>query len=161
MRDLENNFKIRLFEEKDLADVTDVNIKCLPEKYNNSFFLDIHRRYPRTFIVATINGKVVGYIMCRTDVGFSGFRIAKKGHVISLAVLFEHRGKGIARALLPKALGNISEYGVNECYLEVRVSNKPAIDLYQNLGFNITRTINGYYRDGENAHLMVKLLIDG
>jgi ribosomal-protein-alanine N-acetyltransferase len=149
-----------LFDVKDLTDVTDINLRCLPENYSTSFFLDIHRRYPRTFIVATLNGKVVGYIMCRTDVGFSGFRIAKKGHVISLAVLSEHRGKGIARALLSKALGSIAEYGVGECYLEVRVSNKPALDLYQNMGFEIARTIKGYYRNGENAHLMTKRLED-
>ena len=94
--------------------------------------------------------------MCRVEIGFSGlrFKIAKKGHVISLAVLPEHRRRGIARSLLSKVMKNITEYSVHEFYLEVRVSNKPAIDLYQSLGFKTARTIRGYYRDGEDALVM-------
>ena len=158
---MERSFKTRLFEEKDLAAVVHINLTCLPENYNDFFFLDVYRHFPRTFFVATVDEKVVGYIMCRIETGFSetkSFRITKKGHVISTAVLPEHRRKGIARALLSEALKNISEYGIRECYLEVRVSNKPAIELYRGFGFTPSRTIEGYYRDGEDAYLMTKIL---
>lgn len=151
---------MRLFDEKDLQDVTHINWTCLPENYDNSFFLDISKHFPRTFLVATVDDRVVGYIMCRVEIGFSGmrFKIAKKGHVISLAVLPEHRRHGIARTLLSNVIKNIAEYSVDEFYLEVRVTNKPAIDLYLSLGFKIIRTIRGYYRDGEDAHMMSRAI---
>lgn len=97
--------------------------------------------------------------MCRVETGFSetkSFRITRKGHIVSIAVLPEYRRRGIAHSLLSNALKNLSEYGIGECYLEVRVSNNPAIQLYKNLGFTTSRQINGYYRDGEDAYLMVK-----
>ena len=156
-------FQTRLFSEKDIAEVIQINWTCLPENYDSSFFMDIYKQFSRTFLVATINEKVVGYIMCRVEVGFSDvkkFKITKRGHVISLAVLSNYRNQGIANSLLSKALKNIEEYGASECYLEVRVSNKSAIDIYQKLGFNTCRTVRAYYRDGEDAYVMSKLLGD-
>ena len=50
------------------------------------------------------------------------------------------------------------EYHANECYLEVRVSNSTAVNLYTKFGFKLTKTIKAYYRDGENAYVMARLL---
>ena len=49
-------------------------------------------------------------------------------------------------------------YKAKQGFLEVRVTNEPAIALYKKLGFEITRTINGYYSDGEDAYVMTKKL---
>ena len=158
---MSKDYSIQLFEEKNLDEVVKINWTCLPENYDNSFFLDVHKNFPKTFVVATAENKVVGYIMCRIEIGFSELKrlkIGKKGHVISLAVLSQYRGQGIASALLSKALKNMSEYISDECYLEVRVSNKIAITLYESLNFKIVRTIHGYYRDGEDANIMSKVL---
>jgi ribosomal-protein-alanine N-acetyltransferase len=156
---LEKEFKTRLFRTDDLEDVIHINQLCLPENYRSSFFFDIHRRFPRTFIVAAKNGNAIGYIMCRIEMGFSStrrLRIAKRGHIISLAVLPENRKQGIAYALLSHALRNVCNYGADECYLEVRVSNDAAIALYQSLKFTISHRTSGYYRDGEDALVMTK-----
>jgi len=158
---LGESFNIRLFEDKDVVEVVRINQICLPENYSDFFFLDIYHQFPRTFFIAIVNGKVVGYIMCRAEIDFSEmkrFRLGKKGHVISLAVLPQYRGKGIAHSLLSKTLENISEYGVSECYLEVRVGNKAAIDLYKDFDFKVSRMSPGYYRDGEDAYVMTKIL---
>jgi ribosomal-protein-alanine N-acetyltransferase len=76
--------------------------------------------------------------------------------VISIAVMEEHRGKGIGRALMEGGIEGVKASGASEMYLEVRVSNNPAIELYIKLGFNKVKTSEGYYRDGENAFIMVK-----
>lgn len=100
--------------------------------------------------------------MCRIEVGLSEikrFKIVRKGHIISLAVLSEHRKKGLAHNLLETVLSNISEYNVIESYLEVRVSNESAINLYQDFDFKISKTKRRYYRDEEDAYLMSRSMV--
>lgn len=152
---MERKFTIRRFRPEDLNQVMYINQVCLPENYSTYFFIDLYTNFPETFIVAEEDNRIVGYIMCRIESGFSGFGPTKRGHVISIAVLPGYRRKGIGEALLKEALqAMVNYYGVKECYLEVRVSNSPAINLYKKVGFKIEKTIKGYYADGENAYLM-------
>lgn len=151
------NCKIRLFRSTDVNQVVKINYSCLPENYNESFFLDLFYRYPKTFLVSICNGLVVGYIMCRIELGFSEirrFNIIKKGHIVSIAVLSECRMRGIGRALVDEALKGMKEYNVKECYLEVRVNNISAINLYRKLGFKVVKRNYNYYKDGEEAYTM-------
>jgi len=158
---LQQAFKLRRFSTNDLERVTHINRVCLPENYSDYFFVDLHHRFPETFIVAEENGEVVGYIMCRIETGLSGlsFRgLIKKGHIVSVAVLPQYRRKGMAKALVAKAMENMRLYKAKQCFLEVRATNTSAINLYKKLGFEVTRTIRGYYADGEDAHMMTKKL---
>ena len=50
------------------------------------------------------------------------------------------------------------EYGAKEAFLEVRVSNTPAIELYKKMGFEIKRVERRYYVDGEDAYVMARKL---
>jgi ribosomal-protein-alanine N-acetyltransferase len=97
--------------------------------------------------------------MCRIEVGLSNFGfggLVRKGHVVSIAVLPQARRKGVALALIGRALEGMEYYKAKQGFLEVRVTNDAAITLYKKLGFEITRTINGYYSDGEDAYVMTK-----
>jgi len=119
--------------------------------------MDLYERFPETFIVAEENGVCVSYIMCRIESGLPDFGllgIARKGHIISIAVLPERQRKGIATALVKEAMARMKGYRAKECYLEVRVSNTPAVNLYKKLGFETSRVVHGYYADGEDAYIM-------
>ena len=156
-----NDYTVRLFEEKDLEEVVRINWTCLPENYDNAFFLSLFYHYSKTFVVAEQDGRIVGYIMGRIETGFSElkrFSLLRKGHVVSIAVLPEHRSKGMGSSLLEKALEGFKEYQVSETFLEVRESNKVAIELYKKFGFKITRRIKAYYRDGETASVMTRIM---
>jgi ribosomal-protein-alanine N-acetyltransferase len=145
----------------DLGSVTRINQVCLPENYTDFFFVDLYRRFPETFLVAEDDGQIIGYIMCRIEVGLSNLKLlglVKKGHVVSVAVLPDHRRKGIGGALVTKAMEGMRGYGAKQFYLEVRVTNEEAISLYKKLGLEVARTIRGYYADGEDAHMMSKKL---
>jgi len=138
-----------------------INRICLPENYTEFFFIDLYHKFPETFIVADENGKVVGYIMCRIEVGLSNFGFSgliKKGHIVSVAVLPPYRRKGVGNALITKAMDGMRLYKAKQCFLEVRTTNTEAISLYKKLGFEVTRTIHGYYADGEDAYVMSKKL---
>ena len=155
-----SSFVLRKFQPKYLRQVIQINKACLPENYSNSFFMGLYERFPETFIVAVIDGFVIGYIMCRIESGIfnvnlRSLSVSKKGHVISIAVSPEHRNEGVGSALIEKALRAMQFfYGAKNCYLEVRVSNENAIGLYRKVGFKVEKTIKGYYSDGENAHTM-------
>jgi ribosomal-protein-alanine N-acetyltransferase len=147
---------------EDLASVISINWAALPEHYSDSFFEERLRESAETFLVAEDEkGVVIGYIMCRIEYGFSHLKrygLARKGHIVSVAVLEAHRGNGVGRALVEESLRGMKERGCSEAYLEVRVSNDSAIVLYQHLSFQTVTTHHGYYRDGEDAFLMSKAL---
>jgi ribosomal-protein-alanine N-acetyltransferase len=154
-------YKLRKFSMSDLNAVMEINRVCLPENYSQFFYVDLFRRFPETFLVAEENGKVVGYIMCRIEVGLGDFGftgLRKRGHVVSVAVMPEHRKKGVGEALVSSAMDAMRTYNAKQCYLEVRVSNDPAVKLYKKLGFEVTRTSQSYYADGEDAYIMTKKL---
>ena len=158
----EQVFRIREASAADLTKVIMINRRCLPENYTYFFFNSILQNYPRTFLVAEVNGDIAGYIMCRVERGFSKLsklNLTRLGHVISIAVLPEYRRRGIAKALLTRAMKILKEeYGCEEVYLEVRVSNQPAISLYRKLGFEVVKISRRYYVDGEDAYIMARRL---
>ncbi len=158
---MQSPFTLRKFVPDDLQGVMQVNRVCLPENYTDFFFIDLHQRFPETFIVAENDGKLLGYIMCRIEVGLSSLGLGglmRKGHVVSIAVIPQGRRRGLAQALINRALEGMRYYKAKQGFLEVRVTNEAAISLYKKLGFEISRTINGYYSDGEDAYVMTKRL---
>lgn len=151
------NYVIRRCDREDLSSVIEINMATLPEHYSDYFFESILKELPEAFIVAELDHKVVGYIMCKIEFGFSNFHklgFVKKGHVVSVAVVEEHRRKGLGKALMQEATSGMVARKIDEIYLEVRVSNEQAVKLYENLGLSIKTKIRGYYRDGEDAYLM-------
>jgi ribosomal-protein-alanine N-acetyltransferase len=55
---------------------------------------------------------------------------------------------------MQEALRAMLRYKAKECFLEVRVGNTPAVNLYKKLDFKVIRTIGDYYADGEDAYVM-------
>jgi ribosomal-protein-alanine N-acetyltransferase len=158
---MQQTFKLRKFKPDDLQSVMRINRSCLPENYMDFFFMDLYKRFPETFIVAEEDEKIVGYTMCRIELGLARFGLGgliRKGHVVSIAVLPQGRRKGVAKALMKAAMEGMHFYKAKLCYLEVRVTNDPGVTLYKKLGFDVSRTLQGYYSDGEDAYVMTKKL---
>ena len=150
---------IRLAREQDLEQIIALNRAALPENYMLEFFANLLRVYGDYFIVAEMDGRTIGYTMCRIELGMthlssSPFGIMKKGHIVSLAVDREQRRHGIALAMMEETLRRMRDVGLKECFLEVRETNEPAIKLYEKLGFKIVRRVSGYYSDGTDGYIM-------
>ena len=157
-------FSVRRFSSDDLNRVMEINFECLPENYSAYFYRDLHGRFPKTFLVAEVDGIVQGYIMGRIERGLSKFRSlrpARLCHVVSIAVREPYRRRGIATGLMLEAMRNgHSEYKTTECFLEVRVSNEAAIRLYEQLGFEKVKRHRGYYMDREDAWVLASPIVE-
>lgn len=153
---------IRPVREEELLAVMEINRVCLPENYSYSFFYTLYKSNSDAFLVAEVEGAIVGYVMCRIEWGMSkieSFRLRKLGHIVSVAVLPEYRGRGIGRRLLERTLEVLKEaYSCDETYLEVRVTNTVAINLYYSLGYRVVKVARHYYVDGEDAYVMARRL---
>ena len=144
-------------EEVDLSSVIQINMSSLPEHYSDYFFHSILKELPDAFIVSEYSKEIVGYVMCKIEYGFSNFRklgFVKKGHVVSVAVQQQHRGKGVGRVLMEEAINGVILRKADEIYLEVRTSNVAAIKMYEGINFQTKSRLRSYYRDGEDAYLM-------
>jgi ribosomal-protein-alanine N-acetyltransferase len=151
------DYQIRRCEKDDIASVIDINAETLPEHYSDYFYYEILTEFPETFLVAELEGALVGYVMCRIEYGFSHLRklgLARKGHIVSIAVREQHRGKGVGTMLMRATQEAMTKRTATESYLEVRVSNLEAIALYQRLGYKVSGRLEAYYKDGEAALVM-------
>lgn len=157
----EQTITVRQFTREDLDTVVQINRETLPENYPNNFFLYCFQACPEGFLVAeTEQGKIIGYIMLRLETGMSnfGFRLIKKGHIVSIAVLPEYQRRGAGTCLLKSAMNILSSQGIKEFHLEVRVSNTAALNMYEKLNYKKIKVLKRYYHDGESAYRMaVKL----
>src|SRR5437879_13712140 len=114
----------------------EINMKTLPEHYSDYFYESLLSELPESFIVAEIDKKLVGYIMCKIEYGFSNFKklgFVKKGHVVSVAVLEEHRKKGIGRVLVEEARSEERRVG-KECRNKMSRDNEKRTGMRNRMG---------------------------
>ena len=154
-----NNITFRNINFIDIPDVMYVNRVSLPENYSRYTFIALYRLFKDISYVAVDEklDKVVGYIINKEDEGKSFFNsnnLVRKGHVFSIAVLPEYRRKHIGKILLALGMKAMFKKGLEEVYLEVRVSNTPAIKLYEKFGMEKVGVVKKYYSDGEDAYIM-------
>ena len=90
-------------------------------------------------------------------VGFAIYSpIIPESHLLNIAIDPAHQGKGFGKNLLQHVILQNETMGVKIISLEVRVSNKTAINLYENLGFSKDAIRPNYYSGSpkEDALLM-------
>ncbi|GLH72663.1 ribosomal-protein-alanine acetyltransferase [Geothrix limicola] len=78
---------------------------------------------------------------------------AGEAELLRIAVDPAHRGGGLGRHLLEACQRDLAAEGMPHLFLEVRVSNAPAIRLYEACGWTLCGRRPGYYPDGEDALL--------
>lgn len=150
-----NSCLIRCFKPADVEAVIDVN-RSLVERYPVQFFLGLHYHAPKSFLVAVIDDNIIGYIMCRIERGWIGYKSIMRGHIVSIAVMDEHSRCGIGTRLIEAGMESMKAYGVDEFFLETRVTSEGAILFYKKLGFKIKKTMKKYYAEGTDAYHMSK-----
>ncbi len=72
-------------------------------------------------------------------------------HILNLCVTKPQQRRGFGKQLLHYVLMEAKQRNIGISYLEVRRSNRPAISLYQQLGFKLVGERKNYY-PGEPQH---------
>jgi ribosomal protein S18 acetylase RimI-like enzyme len=105
----------------------------LPDRVRDAV-VDGLKRHPTTEILLAFAGdEPVGMAVC--FVGFSTFRASRILNVHDLAVVPQHRGRGVGRQLLAAVETRARELGCCKLTLEVLESNERARGLYASFGF--------------------------
>ena len=89
-------------------------------------------------------------------VGYAGYwQVMDEGHIMNIAVREDLRSRGIGRALMEAMLKEGDGLGILYWTLEVRVSNAPALRLYEKTGFTSAGIRPGYYSNPkEDANIL-------
>jgi [ribosomal protein S18]-alanine N-acetyltransferase len=104
--------------------------------------------------VAEYNGAFAGFIIGLTNRN----RFGKYGRVYTLDVDDRFRRLGIGTVLIEALLGDLRRARCSRCFLEVKIDNSKAINLYEKIGFERCRIVPDYYSPGVNALKMKKQL---
>jgi ribosomal-protein-alanine N-acetyltransferase len=143
---------IREMRQTDLAAVASIERSAYDYPWSPGIFRDcLLAGY--TSLVLEQAGTVIGYGLMSVAAG--------EAHLLNLALAQSARGQGHGRRLLDHMLDLAQGAGVESLYLEVRPSNRAALDLYQRAGFELIGRRRAYYRaigGTEDAVVLVRRL---
>jgi [ribosomal protein S18]-alanine N-acetyltransferase len=140
---------VRPLVEADLKAILAIENQCYPIPWTADHF-----RHELTNPVASLVG-------CDVDNSLSGYicywLIAGEMEILNVAVDPLYQRRGIAGILIENAFHHCQSKGLDSAWLEVRAGNKAAIGLYEQFGFVVNGQRQRYYRDGEDALLMMRM----
>ena len=140
---------IREAAGSDLVAMARIDEECYPLPWSYQQFVQELENRVATLLVCEIKNRIVGYICY--------WLIGAEMEILNLATAPEVRRKGVAARLMSEAFSRCSENHLSAAWLEVRATNHAAIALYRRSGFTPSRIRKAYYRDGEDAIIMVKM----
>ncbi len=131
--------KISIYKKEDIPIITSLALK-LHDNY--IFNLDT---YSNCLVLEEDN--IIGFI--------SYSIIYDRAEIIDVIIDEKYRHKGYGKKLVSEVIGLASDNNCNNITLEVNESNKAAIKLYKNMGFEIVGVRKKYYKDND-GYLMKK-----
>lgn len=143
---------VRQMTEDDLDQVCIIEEDTFSQAWSRDDFskscIDINNSY----LVVENNGEIVGYC------GYWG--VVGEGYIYNVAVKREFRGKQIGYHMLNQLIRQATQRGITSLTLEVRLSNRSAISLYERLGFVSSGIRRDFYtKPNEDAVIMWLKLI--
>ncbi len=129
-----------------LEQITQLERLCIPNPWSFEMFeLEASRRGGVVLAALDENGEILGFLTAQ--------QILDTADINNVAVHPDRRRQGIGSILLREFLTQAQD--AEQIFLEVRVSNAPAIGLYEAHGFRRIGIRKGYYTNpAENAVIM-------
>ncbi len=143
-----NQVTIRGMTEKDIPSLLEVEAGSFPTPWTERMFrCQIKLEEISVNLVAEAKGRTIGY--AASWIGYEEL------HLLSIAVLPEMRGSGVAGLLLERIIERAKAAGALKIILEVRAGNARAQGFYLKHGFAQIGLRKKYYAEnGEDALVM-------
>lgn len=140
---------IREMTIQDVARAAEIEKECFSIPWSEKSFEDSLSREDTLFLVCEEDAQVAGYI---------GMYLSfDEGSITNVAVSPSFRKKGCGEALVKTAKEQAKEKQIESIFLEVRVSNAPAISLYKKLGFEELGIRKNFYEHPIEDAIIMKV----
>ncbi len=133
---------LRVMDETDFSWILSIEQRCYPTPWREHG-LRLALRHGLGFVFCAQDETPLGY--CFVQVA------ADEVELLNFTVAPEHQGKGVGRDALRSLLGRFEGGRFAQMFLEVRISNAPALKLYRQAGFNEIGLRRRYYRNPDGS----------
>ncbi len=146
------SFEIRPMQTRDLIAVWEIEKLCFSIPWTkNAFLIEIADNRCARYFAAHIDEKVIGY--------GGMWLMIDEAHITNIAVHPSYRKMGVGYSILKAMIYEALRNGADKMTLEVRVSNRKALNLYSRVGFRAEGVRKRYYSDNnEDALIMWKTI---
>lgn len=143
---------IRQMTREDVPAIAELEKICFSDPWSESSIASELNNPLSEWLVAEVDGAVAGYVGSQS--------VLDAADMMNLAVSPAFRRQGIGEALVSALIERLLQRNVIALLLEVRVSNSPAVALYQKMGFvQVGRRRNYYHNPKEDAFILRKELL--
>jgi len=146
-------YQLRLMTEADIQPVMAIEKTAYPFPWTEGNFRDCLKSNYYACVLEE-GGSMCGYALMSMAAG--------EAHVLNICIHPEQQGKGLGRALMHSLEQTARANKVEMLLLEVRASNKRAINLYESMGFNELGCRENYYpshKGREDALVLAQQLV--
>lgn len=98
---------------------------------------------PTGLVIHDIDGRIAGFCWTKIDPEVD----PNMGEIYVIAVDPDFHGRGLGTALVVAGLHDMARRGITEAMLFVDAENRPAVEMYERLGFRVRRTDRAFVGD--------------
>lgn len=149
----DGEYRVRVGTKSDVRRILEIENEAFTDPWTEEMLNSCFEPYTDLWVLENSACEVCGFaVLDRT--------LVKEAELHNIAIAKELRGKGLSALLMDKLIERAKERGVHRIMLEVRVSNAPAIALYQKYGFEKVGLRPAYYRKPTENALLMDLVFD-
>lgn len=148
-----SEIRIRAMDRADVPAVAELEAAVSPEPWSVTLFEGEFSVDPesRQWFVAEQLGSDRPRLVGFAGMMFVGRGLDGEGHLMNVAVDPDRRRRGIASRLCAQLFDVAAERGYDALTLEVRTSNRGAIDMYRRFGFAPVGVRSSYYTNADGT----------
>jgi len=124
-----------------------------PAAWSQALIAEDYRYGGKRYRVVEVDGELVAYAVY----GYDGDAF----HLMNIAVTTQSRGEGHGRVLMEDFLTQARAERAREAWLEVAVTNVPALALYRAHGFKDVRIRTRYYQPEDVDAIVMRVEVPG
>ena len=140
--------RIVKMQPEHVAAVAEMERQCFSDPWSEKSVASELDNPLSLWLIAEVDGVVAGYVGSQT--------VLNSADMMNLAVSPSFRRQGIGERLVNCLTEALKEKGVKTLLLEVRISNEPAKELYQKLGFEMVGKRPRYYEKPREDALILR-----